>query len=130
MKVLSFLEFFNLTPQEKRDYLDSIGLISASDYKGNCEDDEIFFLYSYANEICYYFKPEMIDKFEGFRWFDENNVIKNDDIVIQFPDCDDDGVIEGIIYKLNNYWYFPRTLDDFINDCQRVGIELTWKVRK
>jgi hypothetical protein len=32
------------------------------------------------------------------------------------------GAIYGKIFT-------PRTLDDFINDCQRAGIELTWRIK-
>jgi hypothetical protein len=34
------------------------------------------------------------------------------------------------LYTINYVrFYVPRTLDDFINDCQRVGVGLEWRVK-
>lgn len=60
------------------------------------------------------FKPELITElFEGFTPFVNyyGYVFYNHK----------DG--SGIQLKVNN----PRTLDDFINDCQRAGIILEWR---
>ncbi len=72
------------------------------------------------------FKPEMICKFfEGFRELDEYNFIDdNGNIIIQFSDD-----YNSVIYKLNHHWFYPLTLDDFINDCARASIELSWRVK-
>lgn len=88
------------------------------------------------------FKPELITElFVGWRevpmgYF--GNPMKNPPIVIYETDIDKiefdtDGGDYSIIPKKNKhdirYNFFPRTLDDFINDCQRAGIELTWRTK-
>ena len=110
MKVLSFLEFFGLTPQEKRDYLDSIGLVSKNDYKDrwSCNDSELFFNEVYYNEVSIEFKPELMQElFEGV------GITTFDGYVCDITIC-----------GISPCEEFPRTLDEFITDCQRAGIEL------
>lgn len=79
------------------------------------------------------FRPELITElFEGWELI---KVIDNYEFVF---DSDKNnsinlyGEIEIILYGedilLSKYWY-PRTLDDFINDCQRAGIQLKWRAK-
>lgn len=140
MKVLSFLEFFNLTPKEKRDYLSELGLISINDYKTRYdygdEVAELTFLSLYHNEVSVPFKPDMItEKFEGWKL----NVIDGIEQLI----CDKPFFIVELYKKYTAYivldsynctdttrTYLVRTLDDFINDCERAGIELQPKFQR
>lgn len=77
------------------------------------------------------FKPELITGlFEGWElalphhklWKDYTN----NKFLISIRH--DNNLISYYISSLNN-WLFrpPNTLDDFITDCQRAGIELEWR---
>ena len=53
---------------------------------------------------------------------DDNVVLKKGGVYAHIPDGDYfDYILDGRPYP------YPRTLDDFINDAERVGIELEWK---
>ena len=127
MKALSFLEFFGLTPQEKRDYLDRIELISKNDYKDrwSCDDSELFFSDVYYKEVSIEFKPEQITElFEGIEKADSTRYwTANYEVSFAkaqlglYTLYNTDDRIERILF-------LPRTLDDFIRDCVRAGIEI------
>jgi hypothetical protein len=71
------------------------------------------------------FKPELITElFEGWEWNGEN-VSSNETLIVDISWQSDYLVITFI--EKDIYFFFPRTLDDFITDCQRAGIELTWR---
>lgn len=66
------------------------------------------------------FKPEMITElFEGWEGYDGHYYYKKQAIF-------DFGYTNYEI-KSNINWKIPRTLNDFISDCNRAGIELNWK---
>jgi len=81
------------------------------------------------------FIPELITKyFEGWKYvyeYDEDvekyyHKYINDNIEIWVPD---NKIINGYMIFTNNkenveFPFNPRTLDDFINDCKKAGIEL------
>ena len=99
MKVLNYLEYSWLAYDLDRakEYNDYSNYIV--DLCPNCKD--VIDVYSQP------YKPEMLT--ELFK-VDSNEVLKYN------------------IYFLNNIsFFYPRTLDDFINDFQRAGIELEWR---
>lgn len=82
------------------------------------------------------FKPELITElFEGwvlaeyskaeFGYF--KTVINKHIAEIEFSEYYDDGLYQICCTKTDQIIPKPRTLDDFINDCQRAGIELQFK---
>ena len=80
------------------------------------------------------FKPEMITElFEG--WGLDKSVtydfyLKKEGIVITMPNRDDPANGDFIKYETIESEIgttYPETLNDFISDCNRAGIELTWK---
>jgi hypothetical protein len=97
--------------------------------------------YKVANDngMCLYdfysqpFKPELITElFEGFIYL--TNKLNKEHIIIEGRGADDDTVQfypESDSYTIGEIQFqvLPRTLDDFINDCQRAGIELTWRIK-
>lgn len=127
MKVLSYLEMINDNDDyhfEFLKFMESKGfsIIGNQYYKGVAK------FYSQP------FKPELITElFEGWvtdatdeseypyanYWYDSSSIIS-----AEFGEYFDNN-----LYLLNQELILckPRTLDDFINDCQRAGIELTWK---
>lgn len=109
MKVLSYLEYSN-----KGGIVDVALQIEKLGWDGGVTD---FFAQQ--------FKPEMITElFEG--WIiNRLEQFANLDYKINIYDRK-----KQIEYNNGNYIYYfakPRTLDDFINDCERAGIELQWK---
>jgi len=80
------------------------------------------------------FKPEMITElFEG--WGLDKSVtydfyLKKEGIVITMPNRDDPANGDFIKYETIESEIgttYPETLNDLISDCNRAGIELTWK---
>lgn len=124
MKVLSYLEmnrkFYSPVIKEYEESFNHIATIANGDYNMN-----IFEFYSQP------FKPELITElFEGwyhdhaftYRWNKRSlhHKIKIDKDLSFYEMWADTKRTQPIfLQKL-------RTLDDFINDCQRAGIELTW----
>lgn len=132
MKVLSFLQFYDgLTSREKINYLDYIGIINKENYKDKFEadsNDEVF------NEKYYFiisqeFKPELVYKYFDIDTYEGLEGIFYEDILIQdFLGNSIEFSADDNYYYLNGLaTYIPRTLDQFITDCQRAGIELQWK---
>jgi len=90
-----------------------------------------------AEFYCQPFKPEMITElFEGWTLeYDGYYVANSAKFVIEF--CTEDGgefhfymydyMKSEQILILGQTDILPRTLDDFINDATRAGIELEWK---
>ena len=116
MEVLSYLELW----QKDSEFIDK--------YNEFLERDSIDF-YSQP------FKPELIKElFEGweihfsdqFSLYDIYKCMEREYFIFLNKD------FSGAGYKSNTSFgycntYYPRTLDDFINDCKRAGIELEWK---
>ena len=124
MKVYSFIEISRMDNYiECYDWLTMNGL--------TIEGDILNDFYSQP------FKPELITElFEG--WLKEIHnsqelYIHWENWQIEFDENDRNN--KYCIYSYYGDWYKittlkPRTLDDFINDCQRAGIELEWKEQK
>ncbi|MCX6154445.1 MAG: hypothetical protein NT007_09810 [Candidatus Kapabacteria bacterium] len=106
MKVFNYLQFANTASYDENNFL------------------------SNANEFYSQpFKPEMITElFEGWKEVsvknDINTVFKDDKDEICF--WQDEKYYNIRFLAVTN----PETLDDFIRDCQRAGIELIWKEKK
>ena len=112
MKAYSYLQLSVMQHNDQLpdDYMDTMERIAV-----NKTPDEF-----YSQE----FKPELITElFEGWE-LSEDGVYYNGDIFIDY-DCNGDGL--NICYSGVSIVPMPRTLDDFITDCQRAGIELEWK---
>lgn len=133
MKALTFIKFYDLTPKEKRDFLGSIGKIQVNDYKTrfDYEDSEPFFIGLYHNIISQPFKPEMIiELFENWELTTNHTI---GECYHYTPDKR-----YGYIKFRNDFIQLyadyattipiPKTLNDFISDCQRTGFELFFKV--
>lgn len=77
------------------------------------------------------FKPELITElFEGWEK-EEANVEMYYLIEDDYTWCEWTGTkyeVQGTLDNIKLY-SLPRTLDDFINDCQRAGIKLYFKVK-
>ena len=126
MKVLSFIEYTNLTFIESHEYFIPFETFLSKHIKWSENEDGDWDILKFYSQP---FKPELITElFEGWETKDFS-LYKNDNSHrdIRFND--------GITYnfELNDFIeennYYPRTLDDFINDCQRAGIELEWRVK-
>lgn len=118
MKAINFLEWFK-------------------GYYRNADQKQYFNYFDAVKERADFystpFKPELITElFEG--WEYETNTFQ-DKIYKAISERFDDGDNYWFINFLNNkstYWNGlsipkPLTLNDFISDCQRAGIELNWK---
>jgi hypothetical protein len=138
MKVLSYLEFCQLTAREKYEYVLKLGYKKLDiEDRFEIERYEVTFDTFYLNIVSQPFKPELITElFEG--WLKEIHnsqelYIHWENWQIEFDENDRNN--KYCIYSYYGDWYKittlkPRTLDDFINDCQRAGIELEWKEQK
>jgi len=116
MKVLSYLEYNQQTDGD-------LVPLWALDAWGNSTN-----FYSQP------FKPEMIvELFEGWQEQEDYNYINKDEFGYCLIQCSDDESRWNYIKQRKTFateyngLYIPRTLDDFINDCQRAGIELIWR---
>lgn len=106
--------------------LSSISLsrdISDEDYADLCEFQEKFFLENWSEIADFYsqpFKSELITElFEGWKTYDSLGYLHRGNAIAVRNNL--------YMYNLSSWQNPPRTLDDFINDCQRYNIELEWK---
>lgn len=115
MKVLSYLEFWVHLTDFSEDALIYAKAIEKKGYVCNA----IF--YSQP------FKPGLITElFEGFiPTGHEQDYSHTSDYDFQFK-TKRYMIHYGLEITITNS--YPRTLDDFITDCQRAGIELEWKL--
>lgn len=97
-------------------------------------DDDINRDITVANFLNKPFKPGMITElFEG--WINSSNSFNDKIYTLKHEEFVDGNTEWRLIFSRIhgvNYWnglslHFPKTLDHFITDCQRAGIELTWK---
>jgi hypothetical protein len=137
MKVLSYLELCKLLHKiENGDTVELDSLTGFADFiriKG--------FTNNQAGGLDFYsqkFKPELITElFEGFKqdmYFDKSRLwqikkkyridFSNGELEINY------NTMNMPLWRKKLTSIFPRTLDDFINDCQRAGIELKWKEKQ
>ena len=116
MKAYSYLQLSIMqhNDQVSNGYMDEMERIS-----GGKAPDEFF---------TQQFKPELITElFSGWYRGDEGKgkyycQTNRGGVYAHIPDGDYfDYILDGRPYP------YPRTLDDFINDAERVGIELKWK---
>ena len=134
MKVVNFLEWYKSTTEQSRaNILNTGGSIDAI-----------------ANFYSQPFKPEMITELlEGWkenenereydacsetlvgRFYEKINAPYDADIAFPMLDVSMDLTIMVNCGEdwdgLKNSFIYPKTLNDFISDCQRAGIELTFK---
>lgn len=121
MKALTFLEYASIDDHEtRRDY--EIFLQNNFKLQGN---------FGIVNFYSQSFSPKLISVlFEGWELKElarpAYNFIYENINVGEFRI--DDGHI-CVFMKNQDYWgfVFPNTLENFISDCQRAGIELIWK---
>ena len=120
MKALSFIEMWNLNSKEMSEYNEF--------FKDLNKHKTISNIGFYANFLNQRFKPEMIT--EWFAGWETDLLLSHyknqSDYVVFHIGIQEYNLIHN---SRSNQFYIPRTLDDFITDCQRVGIELHWKVR-
>jgi hypothetical protein len=129
MVVLSFLKLMQLR------------YVKGIDAQRECDKYFKYFYEDWKNALSFYsqpFKPELITElFEGWEANFEicsKCTIKNlkDYSTFDFwVDIWNNYILWEPHTKGELFWnlMFPRTLDDFINDCQRAGIELKWRVK-
>lgn len=130
MKVLSYLEY--------TDYVvsDITGLVYIQEnippdlrvITPICSLDELMSFYSQP------FRPELITElFEGW-WYDK----AKEKYLSNYEDNGKTSYLYlNICFETNYASYnicgivlpFPRTLDDFITDCERAGIQLEWRLQ-
>ena len=130
MKALSFIQLYKLAVKAFKKYKALIFRllgIEVSDY--NWWD-------LWAKFLSQPFKPEMIvELFEGWseekheeteQWASEFIIYRNKTTKIEYSKC---YWFYNVLFNdvLYSYRHKPRTLDDFINDCQKIGIELEWR---
>ena len=76
------------------------------------------------------FKPELIDLFEGWECITDNHLFSeysSEEYAFNY-DYKKNGTMKFYIHDVKVVEFpFPRTLDEFITDCQRAGIELIWR---
>ena len=108
MEVLSYLELW----QKDSEFIDK--------YCEFLERDTIDF-YSQP------FKPELITElFEGWEFDKRSLTAFRNSVDTETVEFDVNGKMK--IHQLStDVFPYPRTLDDFINDCKRAGIELEWR---
>lgn len=128
MKALTFPEFFALKLKKKIEYYKAV--------KGYPEH-MVIPISSYHLDKWYHtftqqpFKPELIAELFQYRLFGDN--YKNVDgyfyIYVSGREIEIDTGNETIDY--GNYYVcgIPRTIDEFISDCRRAGIELKWRIK-
>ena len=116
MKALSLMEFMQAAPIDNQELYNCLKL--SKTYLSPCYQNQM-----YANYLNQPFTPELIvDKFKGWVKDNECDIYYYKD-TSNFIECEYDK-----IYSVNGTMFFiPRTLADFINDCQRAGIELEFK---
>lgn len=122
MKALTFNEFWSEC------YLDLVKKIQDADDTFYPYFEFSMKLSEYEKFISKTFNPKMITElFEGFKQGVDTreHLIGNFTIFVN----DDDSsypytITENEVYQAS--YFQPQTLNDFINDCQRAGIELEW----
>jgi len=78
------------------------------------------------------FEPELITElFEGWGCDveDDSYWFRNNHDKINYARSEMGGYIQYDSTLMNQTFDIPRTLDDFITDCQRAGIELEWRLK-
>ena len=123
MKALSLSEFCQeYSEWQTCKYLEFLGLdYDIHNYQFNVR--------TYTNHLNQPFTPEMIvEKFKGWDTTLMTQNSKNYTNYYGTISLDDDRIyIRGNFMKFTIQNTIPRTLSDFINDCQRAGIELEFK---
>jgi len=129
MKVLSFLEYQDLTFQHPQEYFDEFESILSQFIKWDEDSDGEWDILKFYSQP---FKPEMIiELFQGWHIDYDEGVWQNKkypEKAIEFIINDDDS--EWMLIDYLTSIRKPRTLDEFITDCQRAGIELEWRGKK
>lgn len=139
MKYLTFAEFYALDVFKQKEYL--LAVFTAEELKpiavdmlqlgrSQAETKVTAAIICRLNLAQYYhahtqqpFKPELITElFEG--WNKDDDVYEHGDIFIDY-DCNADGL--NMCFSGISVVSIPRTLDEFISDCKRAGIELEAK---
>lgn len=123
MRVYNYLEL-NLVQNEKA--LSKF----AQNFGFTIGEHKLIDLYQISRFYSQQFKPELITElFEGWSKYQDDvyfDMINDTKITL------DQNKVSGkqwIKYENNCWYHLPETLNDFIRDCQRAGIELTWKVK-
>ena len=125
MKVYNYLEL------TQRNNLKEIRLFSEK-FGFSIGEHKLIDLYQVGDFYSQPFKPEMITElFEGWEsYFSGTNFQDNGKHEINI-------LPELLFYGIKKYLAsdsfdhsYPETLNDFIRDCQRAGIELTWKEQR
>jgi hypothetical protein len=135
MKVLSFLEFYNLSFNEKTKYLNYNHINYAKPLIDDVAQATILMLEAYNTIVKQPFKPELIlvmfEEWELSQVEDNRFVRKIKPWVhIEFYAKYTAYYMLDILGHTDATRTFnPLTLDDFINDCKKAGIELTWRVK-
>lgn len=133
MKVLSFIEYTNLTFIESYEYFIPFETFLSKHIKwSENEDGEWDILKFYSQS----FKPELIvELFEGWnkindKHYDNFKYTDSAHIDKDYQSLHFTRTYMEVTYKCQTKrFYIPRTLDDFINDTQRAGIELEWRLK-
>lgn len=130
MKYLTFAEFCGLGLKLSIDYMKKVftGIYKIPDFNAIDNEQEqnntmLALIQLYHAHTQQPFKPELITElFEG--WNEDDDVYEHGDIFIDY-DCNADGL--NMCFSGISVVSIPRTLDEFISDCKRAGIELEAK---
>ena len=122
MKALSLMEFMQAAPIDNQELYNCLKL--SKTYLSPCYQNQM-----YANYLNQPFTPEMIvEKFKGWDTTLMTQNSKNYANYYGTISLDNDRIyIRGNFMKFTIQNTMPRTLSDFINDCQRAEIELEFK---
>ena len=128
MKVLSYLEFSKDSNWDKWHIYTQ--LETNQQYKHILDLKELGLIKWYSKRVGVPFKPELITElFAGWGCDveDDSYWFRNNHDKINYARSEMGGYIQYDSTLMNQTFDIPRTLDDFITDCQRAGIELVWR---
>lgn len=116
MKALTSLEFWNNTVESE--IWQEMDSDEKNDFYDNAKKYNIF--------VSQPFRPQMITKlFERFeKVFETHYKHKAYTVQVSFGDCNMYLSVNGLLVSTPT---IPKTLNDFISECNRAGIELEWK---
>jgi hypothetical protein len=134
MKALSFEQFFGLTPKEKYDYF--CKLTGTNNHTTNEYDriDSILLSEWYFDKVNKPFSLELVNELFDCNYFDKRykDYLEINDIPIRIVEIELNQQLSKhypILYGDLTFESLPRTINDFSTDCQRVGVELHWRVK-
>lgn len=129
MKAQTFIEYF-----EQYQLISDTSLIFECDEHRHIEyyeKKDLSQLFEYQKFVSQPFRPEMIERlFEEFEKSTLKSFFSKSSIIRFHIPCENFYCLLPDKYSLDyEVIRMPKTLNDFISDCQRAGIDLEFKVR-